>query len=73
MLFKIVVLAILLLIVYFIFFKKRGVSKEEQKRLESTMVECDACSVFVSTDEALIKDGKFYCSKECLANDNHRA
>ena len=29
------------------------------------MVECAKCGTFISSKEALIKDGRYYCSKEC--------
>jgi len=49
-------------VIYFLFFKK---SKAKKKELED-MVECDSCKVFVSLEEAIEKNGKYYCSKECL-------
>lgn len=48
------------------FFKTSKKEKKEKKNIDGdTMVECSNCSVFVSQSEAIIKDGKFYCSKEC--------
>ncbi|DAB32133.1 MAG TPA: Prokaryotic metallothionein, partial [Sulfurospirillum sp. UBA11407] len=29
------------------------------------MIECSECTTFVSESEAIIKDGKFFCSKQC--------
>jgi len=70
MIFKILVFGVVVFIVYTLFFKSsRGTIKQpknKRKKLDSdTMVECTKCSVFVSETEAVIKDGKFYCSKEC--------
>ncbi len=71
MIFKLLVFGVVVFIVYTLFFKSnRGTveqpKKRKKKKLDSdTMVECTNCSVFVSETEAIIKDGKFYCSKEC--------
>ena len=32
------------------------------------MMECPTCKTYVSQKEALLSNGKFYCSKECLEN-----
>lgn len=40
-------------------------SKEEKKIEEDTLVECEACSTFVTTKEAIIAKGRYYCSIEC--------
>jgi uncharacterized protein len=29
------------------------------------MIECAKCTTFVSDKEAIIKDGHFFCSREC--------
>jgi len=39
---------------------------DKKKKIDGdTMIEYPKCSVFVSEKDAIIKDGKFYCSKEC--------
>ncbi|AFL67739.1 PP0621 family protein [Sulfurospirillum barnesii] len=71
MLFKIAILLGVLFLIYLFFFKNRRQedvkkSTTHTKVLEGeTMVECQKCSTFVSHNEAIIKDGQFYCSKEC--------
>jgi len=71
MIFKLLVFGVVIFIVYTLFFKNgRGKVEQPKKRKDKkidsdTMVECAKCSVFVSESEAIIKDGKFYCSKEC--------
>jgi len=40
-------------------------SKDEKKIEEDTLVECEACGTFVTTKEAIIAKGKYYCSLEC--------
>lgn len=57
--------------VYFIFFKKPNVksqtkdSKNPKAPKDSIMLECDKCGTYVSSEEAIIQNGKYYCSKEC--------
>lgn len=77
MIIKLLILGGLIYGVYLLFFKNGGLlqqvsdaanskTKKKKERQESeTVVECSKCGVFVSTKEAVIKDGKFYCSKEC--------
>jgi uncharacterized protein len=61
MLFKILLLAAVIGGIYYFFIKKRPqISKDSE-----IMVECNKCGTFVSNKEAIIKDGKYYCSKEC--------
>lgn len=57
-------------IIYLVFFRKKTIKdestpKQDKKENSDTMVECSECSTFVSEKEAIIKDGKFYCSKTC--------
>ncbi|MDX1809579.1 MAG: PP0621 family protein [Sulfurospirillaceae bacterium] len=58
--------------IYIVFFKASRTSStpppksDKKKKIDGdTMIECPKCSVFVSERDAIIKDGKFYCSKEC--------
>ncbi len=64
MIIKLIVLGVVLYGVYFIFFKKPGMLKNKYEDSE-TVVECEECGVYISTKEAIMKDGKQYCSKEC--------
>jgi len=72
MLMKALLLGVIFFIIYTIFFKKsakeqtinRKKNKKETQKGD-IMVECVECETFVSEDEAIIKDGKFYCSKKC--------
>ena len=74
--FKIVAFLTVLFVVYLLFFRSRNpnigskerVEKKQKKRdkeTEEVMVDCKTCDTFISTKDAIIKDGKFYCSKEC--------
>jgi len=66
---KFIILGILLYAIYYIFFKKPVISqkktKDNLKQESETMVECTKCKAYVSVNEALIVDGKYFCSKEC--------
>ncbi len=77
MIFKWIIFGVVIYIVYQIFFKKENIiskvkraskesAKKKEEKIESeTMVECQKCGIFISSKEAIIKDGKYYCSKEC--------
>ncbi len=64
--------------VYYMFIKKKdslsGASantckKDPQSKTDEAveeMVECSKCGVYVEIDEAILSNGKYYCSKECL-------
>ena len=62
----------LIAFVYFVFIKKKPlqkqkVSEQKKEQLQSNdLVECPKCGVYVEVDEALLANGKYYCSKECL-------
>jgi uncharacterized protein len=57
-------------IVYTLFIKKKPVQTKQKQKPEkldgNDMVECDNCGIFVSIDEAIISNRKYYCSKTCL-------
>ena len=57
--------------VYFFFIKKSTPltkerhDKKRDKEEDETLVECEVCSTYITTSEAIISSGKFYCSTEC--------
>ncbi len=77
MIIKLLVLGGLIYGVYLLFFKNGGllqqmsdntgkkVRKTKEREESETVVECSGCGVYISTKEAIIKDGKYYCSKKC--------
>jgi len=70
MLLKILLLGVIIFGIYYFFIKQKPTitnSKKEadKKEADDILVECQKCGTFVSTKEAIIKDGKYYCSKEC--------
>ncbi len=72
---KIILTIAVIAAVYFFLIKKPAVKKRRKERAdaeakkpgldEEIMVECEKCGTFVSSKEAIIVDGKYYCSKSC--------
>ncbi len=67
MIMKLLLLGVVGYVIYFFFFKDGGFSKKINKDDSETMVECEACDVYISVEDSIIKDGKYYCSKECAS------
>ncbi len=73
MILKILAVALVLFLIYIVLFKKdreksvNNKSKENEK-IEDVMVECPTCSTYVSKKEAILSNGKYFCSKDCLLN-----
>lgn len=72
MLMKALALAAIFFVIYIMFFKKSNKDIQDNRKRSKkpapkgdVMMECEECETFVSEDEAIIKDGKFYCSKKC--------
>ena len=42
-----------------------GRSADEKKLDDDTLVECEACSTYVTVKESMVVHGKYYCSDEC--------
>ncbi len=77
MIFKLIILAAVIYGIYILFFREGNlIEKMKQNRKKDrsdrdkggdidTVVECSKCGIYVSIDEAVIKDGVYFCSKEC--------
>ncbi len=75
MIFKLILLAAVIYGVYVLFFRegnlidkmkqKSAASAKSSKEDVDTVVECQKCGLYVSVEEAILKDGKYYCSKAC--------
>jgi len=72
---KLLILGLVIYGIYRLFFKKdlniKNYSKKFSKRNEEqkdaeVLVECANCKTYISSNEAFIKDGKYFCSKECM-------
>jgi uncharacterized protein len=68
-----IIVAVLIALVYFLFIKKKPLpdenrrSKNKKEKLnEDDMVECKKCGTYITVNEALLKEGQFFCSDECL-------
>lgn len=71
MVLKVLAIAVVLVLVYIIFFKKdreKTIDKNPKKdeKIEDIMVECPSCGTYVSKKEAILSNGFYFCSKECL-------
>jgi len=68
---KILILGIVLFLVYLIFFKKNREKdirdRKNHDEIIDTMVECPKCGTYTSKDDAILSNGKYFCSKECLS------
>ena len=61
----------LIAFVYFYYIKKKPLEEHSRndkntKSQSSDMVECSACGIYCEISEALLSQGKYYCSSECL-------
>ena len=69
MLLKIVAVIVIVFLIYILFFKKsreKEINSRKNENIIDEMIECSTCKVYVSQKEAILSNGKFYCSKECL-------
>ncbi|TLD84024.1 hypothetical protein LS70_004250 [Helicobacter sp. MIT 11-5569] len=62
---KWIIFALCIFGIYFFFFRKPKESQKKEHKKDSIMLECNTCGIYVSSEEAIIQDGKYYCSKEC--------
>jgi uncharacterized protein len=68
MIFKLLTIIAVIFFVYIIFFKKNredSINKRDDEVID-TMEECPTCKTFISRDDAILSNGKYYCSNECL-------
>lgn len=71
MVLKIVAVIIMAFLVYILFFKRnreKEMFAKKNEKITDEMVECPTCKTYVSQKEAIVSNGKFYCSQECLEN-----
>jgi len=65
-------LIVIALIIYLVFqiFKRWAANKNhhtsQQQNKQKQMVQCEICQLHIPEDEALQRDGKFYCSQNHL-------
>ena len=71
MILKILAVVVMAFLVYILFFQKnreKELFAKKNEKITDEMMECPTCKTYVSQKEALLSNGKFYCSKECLEN-----
>ena len=73
MLLKILLTLAVIGLIYFIFFKPKQIKPDNRTKTKGNeapesddMVACEACDTYVRVDEAFIKNGRYYCSNECM-------
>ncbi len=70
MIFKILFFVLAIFLVFILFFKKsrkENIDNNKKAELkEEIMIECKSCDTFVSKQDAILSNGQYYCSKECL-------
>ncbi len=56
--------------VYYFFIKKKPIQTTTRTQETTTqsdeMVQCQTCEVYCEISEAILSNGKYYCSQECL-------
>jgi uncharacterized protein len=63
------IIVMLLVWVGFVLFKKMRQPKigdQPNNTIGQKMVACSTCDTHIPESEAIVKDGKIYCSKDCL-------
>ncbi|MDX9967151.1 hypothetical protein E0765_04320 [Sulfuricurvum sp. IAE1] len=64
---KLLLLVGVIAAVYFIFFKKKSLTPPPADKMQDeAMVPCAKCDTYVQVKEAFMKEGKYYCSRECM-------
>lgn len=69
MILKILLVLGVIAVIYFVFIKKKpsiGKDKNDSKTQSNDMVECASCGIYVEVGEAILSNGKYYCSQECV-------
>ncbi|MBA5248068.1 MAG: hypothetical protein FE834_00810 [Gammaproteobacteria bacterium] len=65
--FKLVVIVLLLFVGFYLFKRFRNPSSVAILQPSTDkMVACHACKMHIPENEAIMHDGRIYCSKECL-------
>ena len=67
-----ILVIVLIALVYFLFIKKKPLLGENQKpkkkkdKESDDMVACKTCGTYISLNEAMLQNGEYFCSNECL-------
>ena len=71
MILKVAAVIFIIFLIYILFFKRnreRSIHDKKNEKITDEMTECPSCKTYVSQKEAILSNGKFYCSEECLNN-----
>jgi len=64
---KLIVVVLVVWLGFFLFKKiRKPASKLSQKPSNNKMLACSVCKTHIPENEAILQDGKVYCSKSCL-------
>ena len=69
MIFKFLAFAAVIFFIYIVFFKnsrQKDIKDKKYDNITDTMVECPTCKIYVSKDDTILSNGKYFCSKECI-------
>lgn len=71
MILKILLVIGIIAVIYFMFIKKKPIRSKnnDTKPQANDMIECASCGLYVEVSDALLSNGKYYCSQECLNKD----
>ena len=66
-----VVIGVIAAVYYFFIKKKPAVSTsnrsdKSEKLQDNDMVQCAQCGIYTEVNDAIISNGKYYCSRDCL-------
>jgi uncharacterized protein len=73
---KFLLLGVILVAIYFIFFKKKRIKSEDSQQnrwqnrkddqISNDLIPCESCDTLVPQSEAIISNGRYYCSEKCM-------
>lgn len=68
MLLKLLLLGGLVTVVYYTFFNKKSLPdpSKDNKKPQEAMIACAKCGTYADIKETFIRDGYYYCSRECM-------
>jgi len=66
MIFKLLLIVGVVYVIYTFFLKEKNKKIKSDNKNAHDMVECKSCGVYCELEDAIIKNGQYYCSKECL-------
>lgn len=65
MIFKVLIFGVVAFLIYKFFIAKKK-KEDNSEMIEDTMTACPTCGTYISKDEAILSNGKYFCSQKCL-------